>query len=181
MKRFKNGLLILTTMIVLVAAICIYFNLFESDGSGLVASKENLISAFILLILMIVDFLFGLVNAIFFKKSKKTKHGGLASGKGIEGLIKKSLILILIFTIWLLESSFLEGYHLFATTVVGFSLMEFISILENLMLMGVPFPKKLKAFFEIMKEKDEKEKEKEEEKKKEERGEENNEHTSKHS
>ena len=49
--------------------------------------------------------------------------------------------------------------------------MEFVSILENLILMGIPFPRQLKAMFEIMREKysdeEEEEEEGEEEKKEE--------------
>jgi len=43
-------------------------------------------------------FLSGLLLAIVFKKSKKTKNGRLSSGAGIKGLAKKIFILFLIAT-----------------------------------------------------------------------------------
>lgn len=49
----------------------------------------------VLIVFKVIDFLSGLLLAIVFKNSKKTKNGRLSSGDGIKGLAKKVFILFL--------------------------------------------------------------------------------------
>lgn len=151
MRNLRKVFLVIVVALMVVFIIWIFCQAhcptgpnFDSEiGKGIIA----------LLAMMIIDFIVGLINAIFFKKSKKSSHGGLSSKIGTQGLIKKSLILILVFAIHILQqqTTGLKDFpYIFIATVTGFSMMEFISILENLILMGVPFPKKLKSIFEII-------------------------------
>lgn len=109
----------------------------------------------ILFLHMVVDFITGLINAIFFKSSKKTELGGLSSKIGTRGLMKKTSVLLLVFLLHM------TSIPLFFSMVAAFSTMELLSIVENLALMGVPIPKKLLVVLEVMRDK---EKKKEEEK-----------------
>lgn len=159
MKNSRKILLAIVSAIMVIFMIFMYCKAhgeaggpnFDSDaGKGILA----------LFMMMSIDFLIGMINAIFFKQSKKSSHGGLSSKIGTKGLIKKSLVIILVLTIHILQNMIpvlTEYPYLFIATVVGFSVMEFISILENLILIGIPFPKQLKTIFEIMKKEEKKE------------------------
>lgn len=135
------------------------------DHPNVEENSSILIQILVLTLFMIFDFLIGLLNAIVFKRSKKTENGGLSSKTGTRGLIKKTSILILVLLTHMLQELVLKEFpFLFTTVVVGFMTMEFVSIVENLALMGVPIPRKLLSVLEIMREKNPDKKEEREEK-----------------
>ena len=49
-----------------------------------------------LVMFMIADYITGMVVALVFHKSQKTKNGGASSSVGYKGIVKKMCILILI-------------------------------------------------------------------------------------
>lgn len=105
-----------------------------------------------LVICMGTDYFFGLVVAGIFHASKKTAHGGLESRIGWKGLFRKICTLILIGICSMLDRYFRVNF-LRDAIVIAFISNEIISIVENLGLMGVPIPKRLKDAIEILKDK----------------------------
>ena len=102
-----------------------------------------------LIVLMVIDFLSGLMLAIVFKKSKKTESGRLSSEAGIRGLSKKIFILFLVamaqqLDIVLTVSFVRDG------AIIAFISMEGISILENSTLAGLKVPKVIKNILEVL-------------------------------
>lgn len=167
----KSSKIFLSVVVGLMIALIVFIFIEAHGEIGVPFQTDTGRTIIALLSMMSIDFIVGLANAMFFKKSKKTEHGGLSSKIGTEGLIKKILILILILSIHILEkkAGVLDDFPFFFITVTAsFTLMEFVSILENLILMGIPFPRQLKAMFEVMREKHSDEEEEGEEEKKEE-------------
>lgn len=109
-----------------------------------------------LIVFMVIDFLSGLILAIVFKNSNKTKNGRLSSEAGIKGLAKKIFILFIVAVGTQLDLvlgvSFVRD-----GVVIAFISMEGLSILENVALAGVPIPKLIKNALEVLNKKDDKE------------------------
>lgn len=109
-----------------------------------------------LIVFMVIDFLSGLILAIVFKNSNKTKNGRLSSEAGIKGLAKKIFILFIVAVGTQLDLvlgiSFVRD-----GVVIAFISMEGLSILENVALAGVPVPKLIKNALEVLNKKDDKE------------------------
>ena len=118
-----------------------------SFASYLFGGFDKLLIA--LIIFMIIDFLSGLILAIVFKKSSKTKNGRVSSEAGIRGLAKKIFILFLVTVATQLDlvlgtSIVRDG------VVIAFISMEGISILENATLAGLPVPRIIKNALEVL-------------------------------
>lgn len=118
-----------------------------SFASYLFGGFDKLLIA--LVIFMIIDFLSGLILAIVFKNSSKTKNGRVSSEAGIRGLAKKIFILFLVTVATQLDlvlgtSIVRDG------VVIAFISMEGISILENATLAGLPVPRKIKNALEVL-------------------------------
>ena len=89
-----------------------------------------------LCIFMIIDYITGIINAIFVKKN-------LSSQIGFFGIVKKILILALIVLATLLEQNIgISGIRL--VVLIWYIGNEGISILENLVSIGLPIPVKIK-------------------------------------
>jgi len=102
-----------------------------------------------LIIFMIIDFLSGLILAIVFKKSSKTKSGRVSSEAGIKGLAKKIFILFLVALAEQLD--IVLGTNLVRDgAVIAFISMEGVSILENSTLAGLPVPRMIKNALEVL-------------------------------
>lgn len=105
-----------------------------------------------LVIVMAADILTGLAIACAWKKSKKTETGTVSSKAMLQGLLRKGGILIIIMVaVKLDESTGLNG-ALRAGAILFFTGNEGISLIENLGIMGLPMPKKMKAIFEQLRE-----------------------------
>ena len=106
-----------------------------------------------LIVFMVIDFLSGLILAIVFKNSNKTKNGRLSSEAGIKGLAKKIFILFIVAVgaqlDLVLGVSFVRD-----GAVIAFISMEGLSIIENVALAGVPVPKLIKNALEVLNKKD---------------------------
>lgn len=102
-----------------------------------------------LAILMVVDYLTGLIVAGLFKGSKKTESGALESRAGWKGLCRKVYTLILCVVMHQVDSVLGIDY-LKNAAVIGFILNELISLVENAGLMGVPMPKAVEKAIDIL-------------------------------
>ena len=88
-----------------------------------------------LLILIVLDYITGILKAIYNKK--------LSSEIGFKGIIKKALIVIIVGVSVLLEQSF--GIPAIREIVIMFfAINEAISLSENAIQMGLPLPDKFK-------------------------------------
>lgn len=111
----------------------------------------------ILLAVMSIDYVTGLLCGCM-GKSKKTENGYLESHAAFIGLMKKSLILLVVLLAALLDMAVSKGAGIQFEAVMGACCLWFIasegmSILENVASMGVPVPRILMRLLEIMRDK----------------------------
>lgn len=119
--------------------------------SYVIGGFDKLIIA--LLIFMVIDYVSGLILAIVFKKSNKTKNGRVSSEAGIKGLAKKIFILMLI--VMSEQIDIVLGISIVRDgAIIAFISMEGISILENATLAGLPVPKIIKNALEVLNKKE---------------------------
>lgn len=111
---------------------------------SLLGGWDKLIMA--LLILMVLDYITGLIKGIYNKE--------LSSEIGFKGLLKKVLILVVVAVAVIAEQHL--GIHAIREIVIMFfAVNEAISILENASQMGLPIPAKLKEVLLQLREKKE--------------------------
>ena len=104
----------------------------------------------VLLAMMTADYITGWLVAAVWKRSNKSETGSLDSKASFKGLVKKGVILLLVWLGVLLDTAL--GLSYVRTAVVLFFIgNEGLSLLENIGLMGVPFPAFLKNMLEAMK------------------------------
>ena len=107
---------------------------------------------FALIILMIIDFFMGILLAIVFKKSSKSKKGGLSSIAAWKGIAKKTCTLLLVAVAY--QADILLSTAYIRPTVVGaLCASEIISIVENAAKMGIlpePVQKLLDKVIDIL-------------------------------
>lgn len=108
-----------------------------------------------LLMFMLVDYLTGLAVAFVFHKSTKTKNGGASSLVGFKGIVKKLCMLLLVGLAVELDRIIGVDYTR-SLAIMFFIGNEGISVLENMGLMGVPYPEFLHKALESMKDKGDK-------------------------
>ncbi len=101
---------------------------------------------------MVLDYVTGIVVAAVFKRSAKSESGALESRAGFKGLVRKVGILALVFVAALLDRVLGAAY---VRTAVCFFFIanEALSILENVGLMGVPYPAFLRNMLQALKDK----------------------------
>lgn len=105
----------------------------------------------VLVFAMAADYLTGVLVAAVWQKSNKSENGALDSKAGFKGLCKKGMIFLLIWLGVLLDEALGEDY--IRTAIILFFMgNEGISLLENLGIMGVPFPNFLKRALEALRE-----------------------------
>ena len=105
----------------------------------------------VLIALMAADYLTGMLLALVWKRSPKSESGALDSRAGFKGLIKKGMMLLVVWLGVLLDGALHTGYIRLAV-ILFFVGNEGLSLLENLGLMGVPFPGFLKNALEALRE-----------------------------
>ena len=111
----------------------------------------------ILIAVMTIDYITGLICGAM-GRSEKTENGYLKSHEAFKGLLKKSLILLVVLLASLLDMAVSKGAGIEFEAVMGATCLWFIaseglSILENVARMGVPVPKILLKLLEIMRDK----------------------------
>lgn len=108
-----------------------------------------------LLICMGVDFILGILIAAFWKKSNKSENGALSSWSAWKGLIRKGASLLVILIAYRLDVTLGVNY-IRTAAIFAFIANEGISILENLGIMGVKYPEKLRKALDILVDRSEK-------------------------
>ena len=105
-----------------------------------------------LLILMAIDYVTGVLVAAVWHKSAKTGSGGVSSAAGFKGLLRKMVILLVV---WLgAEMDKVLGIDYVRTAVCLFYIAnEGLSILENTAIMGVPYPAFVKNMLDALRKK----------------------------
>lgn len=101
-----------------------------------------------LLVFIIIDYITGVLDAIY-------KHN-LSSSVGFIGILRKIVIIIVVCVGHMIDAYLLGGGSVIRDACIFFYISnEGISILENIVDMGVPVPAKLKAILEQIKEESE--------------------------
>ena len=124
-------------------------------GSGIAWALGGWDSAMQALILfLVIDWISGLMVAGVFRRSGKSESGALDSQAGYKGIMKKVGILFAVLIGVQLDR--VLNIDLARNAIVIFFIgNEGLSIVENLGLMGIPFPDKIKQMLEQLKSKDE--------------------------
>lgn len=105
----------------------------------------------LLLAMMAADYLTGVLVAAVWKRSGKSRSGRLDSRAGFKGLCRKGAVFVLVWVGAMLDGTM--GMAYVRTAVCLFFVgNEGLSLLENLGLMGVPFPRFLKDALEALRE-----------------------------
>lgn len=107
-----------------------------------------------LLILMVIDYVSGLIVAGVFKKSPKTDTGALESKAGWKGLCRKCMTLVFVLIAYRLDLTIGTDYIRDAV-IIAFIANETISLVENAGLMGVPLPAVITKAIDILQKKTE--------------------------
>lgn len=102
-----------------------------------------------LVILMVIDYVSGLMVAGWFHKSPKTENGGLESRAGWKGLCRKGMTLLFVLIAYRLDLAIGVDYIRNAV-IIGFLANELISVVENAGLMGIPLPPVVQSAIEIL-------------------------------
>ncbi|MEG0764608.1 MAG: phage holin family protein [Pseudoflavonifractor sp.] len=105
-----------------------------------------------LLIFMATDCATGLMVAGVFKRSGKSEGGRLDSRAGFKGLCKKGAELILVLVAVRLDGLLGDAQYARMAVMLFFIGNEGLSVLENLGLMGVPYPAFIRNALEVMRE-----------------------------
>ena len=102
-----------------------------------------------LVILMLIDYVTGIIVAGVFHNSPKCSGGALSSAVGFKGICRKFVILLIVVVACrvdlLLETTIIRD-----ATCIGFCVNELVSITENAGLMGIPLPRKLVEAIEVL-------------------------------
>ena len=102
-----------------------------------------------LIVFMAVDYLTGIISAGVFKNSSKTKSGALNSSVGFKGIFKKMGILFVVMLAYRIDitanTNFVKN-----SVIIAYIANEFLSITENLALMGLYMPSALKNAIDIL-------------------------------
>lgn len=110
-----------------------------------------------LIVLMVCDYVSGLIVAGVFKKSNKTKNGGLNSKAGFKGLCRKIMTLVFVVVAHYIDVVLGIDYVRNAV-IIGFCANECLSIVENAGIMGLPLPAAVINGVELLKAKSEEDK-----------------------
>ena len=102
-----------------------------------------------LVILMLIDYVTGLIVAGVFHASPKSSGGALSSAVGFKGICRKFVVLMIVVVACrvdlLLNTNIIRD-----ATCIGFCANELLSITENAGLMGIPLPRKLVDAIEVL-------------------------------
>lgn len=102
-----------------------------------------------LLIFMGIDYISGLIVAGIFHASPKSEGGALESKAASKGLIRKGMTLLVVLIGARLDL-LLGTDYIRDGIIIAFVVNELLSIVENMGLMGVPFPEPLKNAIELL-------------------------------
>ena len=141
MRGINNAAAVKNT--VLAAAAAAGSSVFEALG-GL----DELLG--LLIALMAFDYVTGVLVAALWHRSGKSATGALDSRAGFRGLCKKGTVLLVVYIGVLLDRALGIDY-VRGALVLFFCGNEGLSLLENIGLMGVPYPPALRKMLEALK------------------------------
>ena len=101
---------------------------------------------------MAVDYLTGALCAAVWHRSPKTETGGYETRAGFKGLVRKGVIVLIVMIAAELDK-LTNTTAMRTATILFFVANDGMSILENLGIMGVPYPPALKNAFEVLRRK----------------------------
>ena len=131
--------------------VMIFIGAIGSVTSKIIGGWTN--DAITLLYCMLADLTLGVIISLLFRKSPKTQSGGINSNIFIKGFFKKICMLIMVGVGFRMDILLGLGY-IRTGVVLSLILNEIISITENIGIMGVPLPKKLKNAIDILQKKE---------------------------
>ena len=102
-----------------------------------------------LVILMLIDYITGIIVAGVFHNSPKCSGGALSSAVGFKGICRKFVILLIVVVACRVDI-ILNTNVIRDATCIGFCANELVSITENAGLMGIPLPRKLVEAIEVL-------------------------------
>lgn len=109
----------------------------------------------LLIAMMSADYITGLIVAGIFKRSNKSESGTLDSKAGFRGLVRKCAVLLLVYIAVLLDDA--TGSTFIRSAVILFFIgNEGLSLLENIGLMGVSYPRFLAEMLQALHDKGDK-------------------------
>ena len=103
-----------------------------------------------LIILLMIDYITGVIVAVVFCNSNKTENGGASSTIGWRGIFKKVATLFVVMLAYRIDLTLGTNYIKSGVTV-AYICNEAISITENVGLMGVPLPNVVVKAIELLK------------------------------
>ena len=103
----------------------------------------------VLICFMVLDYATGWMVAAIWRKSGKSSTGALSSDAGFKGLVKKCVMLALVWMGALLDQA-TSGDFARDAVCMFFIANEGLSILENTAIMGVPYPTFIKNMLDAM-------------------------------
>ena len=149
--------LIVNTLLAVVILTAAYLWLVVGRREGSMTKKQKtmlrriFVSAAMLLVLvafMAIDYVTGLAVA-WLGRSNKTKTGHLDSKVGFAGVCRKCLMLLFVLMAAMLDRALGTDSPIFRSMVIWFYIAnEGLSILENLAVAGVPFPRRFRQALE---------------------------------
>lgn len=104
-----------------------------------------------LVVCMAVDYMLGILIALVWHKSQKTKDGTFESNASLKGLLRKFSILLVVYIAIQLDNVSGTGDYLRMAAILFFTANEGFSIIENLGIIGVPMPEPMKDAFAAIK------------------------------
>lgn len=100
---------------------------------------------------MAVDYIFGVIIALVWKKSQKSQDGSFESSASLKGLFRKGGILAVVYMAVQLDLLWGNSSYIRNTVILFFIANEGFSIIENLGIMGLPMPDVIKNAFAAIK------------------------------
>jgi len=114
---------------------------------------DNLQCLYTLLFMLIIDFITGLMLTVIFKKSTKTEDGEFDYTKGLKGICKKIVVLMIVAAAHQLDH-LLGTIYIMPTTCYAFTANELLSVIINARGMGVKIPKIFNDVINILQKKE---------------------------
>lgn len=100
---------------------------------------------------MAVDFVMGIIIALVWHNSPKSKDGTFESNASLKGLFRKGGILLIVYIAVKLDIIANTNGYIRTAVILFFLANEGFSIIENLGIMGVPMPNIVKNAFAAIK------------------------------
>ena len=104
-----------------------------------------------LVMFMLIDYVTGIIVAAVFHKSGKTKNGSASSKECYKGIIKKMCMLALV-GVSVGVDKIVGTDYIRSVTILFFLGNEGLSILENMGLMGMKYPRFIRTALEVIRE-----------------------------